>query len=471
MPVSLTSFRIVGLHGRRTVDVRLRNNRLVLVGENGAGKSTVANLIYYFLTRQWDRVREYRFKMIEAILSGRTITVTPEQLDEHARRTGLRRMSTFNRFPRSFMNRVNSYVAHYSMAQFEAVRSHPESVELLARQLGVPVRVARDVIDDYLGGQGEEVTDVQKLSAELGDLVSEQFLYLPTYRRIEQDLQHIFRSGEVDVEELRKSLVGGGSEAYIELVQFGMEDVELKIQNRMLHLKESLRSGLNKLTGSYLREVIQGVHKEVSFDDLRNIDTAVLDSILARIPDETLPQQDKNQLREKITRFARASYEPSDNVVAHFLLKLHSLYKEQLENEKDVMEFVKVCNVYLTEKHLSYDNAKYEIAIDLDDPSVSSQDEHETLKLKMLSSGEKQIVSLFSHIYLSSGRRFFVIIDEPELSLSVAWQRRFLPDILDSGRCDGLIAVTHSPFIWQNQLEEYVHSIPELTVPAHDIRR
>lgn len=78
-----------------------------------------------------------------------------------------------------------------------------------------------------------------------------------------------------------------------------------------------------------------------------------------------------------------------------------------------------------------------------------------------LSSGEKQIVSLFSHLYLSGQKNSFVIIDEPELSLSVPWQKRLLPDILN--KCNGFIAVTHSPFIFDNELRTYVHSLEEYT--------
>src|SRR6185437_12054574 len=98
------------------------------------------------------------------------------------------------------------------------------------------------------------------------------------------------------------------------------------------------------------------------------------------------------------------------------------------------------------------------------------RDTGERLELKMLSSGEKQIVSLFSHMYLSGEREFFVIIDEPELSLSVPWQQRFLPDIIGTGRCTGIVAVTHSPFIWENELEPYVRSLTEFVEPAHVLR-
>lgn len=81
-----------------------------------------------------------------------------------------------------------------------------------------------------------------------------------------------------------------------------------------------------------------------------------------------------------------------------------------------------------------------------------------------LSSGEKQIVSLFSHLYLSKHQNFFVIIDEPELSLSVRWQRRFLTDIRDGEFCSGLVAATHSPFIYDNELSDKAHGLGEFLV-------
>src|SRR5271170_3642807 len=74
----------------------------------------------------------------------------------------------------------------------------------------------------------------------------------------------------------------------------------------------------------------------------------------------------------------------------------------------------------------------------------SKEESTREIKLSHLSSGEKQIVSLFSHLYLSGGDQYFVLIDEPELSLSVPWQRRFLVDIRSASFCVGLVAVTHS---------------------------
>jgi predicted ATPase len=73
--------------------------------------------------------------------------------------------------------------------------------------------------------------------------------------------------------------------------------------------------------------------------------------------------------------------------------------------------------------------------------------------MRHLSSGEKQIVSLFTHVYIGDGPGLIILIDEPELSLSVPWQKQLLPDIRRSDRCRFLAAVTHSPFIFDNEIK------------------
>lgn len=120
-------------------------------------------------------------------------------------------------------------------------------------------------------------------------------------------------------------------------------------------------------------------------------------------------------------------------------------------------KFCEVCSEYIVDKLFVYDSASFTFRIVPADDGLSGQ----TVDPGDLSSGEKQIVSLFSHLYLSGLKRFFVLIDEPELSLSVPWQRRFLTDIAGGEFCAGLVAVTHSPYIYDNSLKSYAHSLGE----------
>lgn len=119
--------------------------------------------------------------------------------------------------------------------------------------------------------------------------------------------------------------------------------------------------------------------------------------------------------------------------------------------DQKINDFADTCNRYLVGKQFYYDKKKIELKI--------KDDNGKEIKLSHLSSGEKQIVSIFSKIYLSENKSNIILFDEPELSLSIFWQRKLLVDIVKSKKCDFLISTTHSPFIFENELQEYTHPL------------
>ena len=113
------------------------------------------------------------------------------------------------------------------------------------------------------------------------------------------------------------------------------------------------------------------------------------------------------------------------------------------------MLFTEICNKYLVNKRIIYNESTLQLDI------ISSDDEEKTIDINDLSSGEKQVVSIFSKVYLELSTPSIFIIDEPEISLSIEWQKQFLIDIYKSRKVNLLIATTHSPFIFKNEFREY----------------
>lgn len=77
------------------------------------------------------------------------------------------------------------------------------------------------------------------------------------------------------------------------------------------------------------------------------------------------------------------------------------------------------------------------------------------MELEQLSSGEQHEIVLHYDLLFKVRPNTLVLIDEPELSLHVAWQKAFLPDlqeIIQAANFDALIA-THSPFIVGDKTE------------------
>ena len=145
-----------------------------------------------------------------------------------------------------------------------------------------------------------------------------------------------------------------------------------------------------------------------------------------------------------------------DQIVYYFYSMLHDRYMKLKENEKIILSFFEACNEYMVNKKFVYNEKEY--AYDI---RVTDGRKQHSIELENLSSGEKQVVSIFSYLYLSPMKESIVLIDEPELSLSVRWQKRFLLDISKGSQCAGIIAVTHSPFVFDNELKRFAHSLEE----------
>lgn len=77
---------------------------------------------------------------------------------------------------------------------------------------------------------------------------------------------------------------------------------------------------------------------------------------------------------------------------------------------------------------------------------LSFGDAAKAVNSETLSAGEKQMLSFIA--YNAFYRDAVVIIDEPELSLHVDWQRQLFPILLGQHTTNQFVVATHSPFIY-----------------------
>ena len=81
------------------------------------------------------------------------------------------------------------------------------------------------------------------------------------------------------------------------------------------------------------------------------------------------------------------------------------------------------------------------------------------ISLSQLSSGEKQEIILFYKLIFETPENTLLLIDEPEISLHIAWQKKFMDDLYKIIKFKKLnvIVATHSPQIinnhWENQID------------------
>jgi energy-coupling factor transporter ATP-binding protein EcfA2 len=462
MNPNIDQFEITNLHGQKTISIPIKDNRIVLVGVNGLGKTTVITLLYLMLSRQWKRMLEYNFSELAIVLDGQRIRLPRSQTRKTPNEERVLKVFSSHLSPTLFSRLLAEAGISWAQQVMDVV-TEPQGLYRFLWSRGIRVPVS--VLDKMQNELQAEVAPFDNVALQEADTIIKerlsdyQILFLPTYRRIEKDLQTIFPDLEEHIQTFnrRRTMESRGEpRSYIELVEFGMEDVESTFRRTLNELNETARETLNSLTGSYLRDVIRREGNTYDPTVFHALDEGTVQSILNRVEERTLSEADKSSLRVVIDKIKRTptSVTAEDKYIAHFFAKLVAAHKTLIEKEESASHFARVCNQYLRGKAVIYDDRTYRISV-----ALVPSGQH--IPLRELSSGEKQIVSLFSHLYLQRDRSVFVLIDEPELSLSVEWQKMLLPDILDSQRCFFLAAVTHSPFVFDNELDSYANDLGE----------
>ena len=360
------------------------------------------------------------------------------------------------------LHQLPPHVRHQVTALLERTEKQlpiPE-LEELCDQYDIPLHfLLREVsvFDRLSKGKSGNLFKTMK---EIQSSLDAQLLYLPTYRRIEQELNLIFK--DLDEHEfMRRRRMPASSrraDTYVELVEFGMKDVENAIKETRRELDQFARTNLNNLTFSYLGDVVEKKYQSVDVKPIKEADPNTIDNILNRVQAPALSQKNKEHLKSIIQNIKEdVEMDVHSQVLCHYFTKLMAFHQELEAKEAKIVSFCGACNDYMVDKEFEYDTSNFNIKIVRKGKNESNRD----IELQNLSSGEKQVVSLFSHLYLSGSKKYFVLIDEPELSLSVSWQRKFLLDIHRADFCSGLVAVTHSPFIYDNELKKYAHGLGE----------
>ena len=80
---------------------------------------------------------------------------------------------------------------------------------------------------------------------------------------------------------------------------------------------------------------------------------------------------------------------------------------------------------------------------------------NQEIGLESLSSGEKNDFIMFFDLIFRTGDGTVVLIDEPEISLHILWQEKYIDNVVKalSGKSCQIIVATHSPSIVGNHYD------------------
>jgi predicted ATP-binding protein involved in virulence len=133
-------------------------------------------------------------------------------------------------------------------------------------------------------------------------------------------------------------------------------------------------------------------------------------------------------------------------------LKFLSVYLDDLEDKLTVFDAllnkIELFTDILNERRLNFKK----IEIDRDKGFVCKNSNGKLLSLQDLSSGEQHEIVLLYELIFKTNPDTLVLIDEPEISLHIAWQNEFIDDLLKIIKLQNIQAIvaTHAPGIINN---------------------
>lgn len=444
----VSRFGIYGLYGYKNVSIDLNDPTTIIVAENGMGKTTILNALKNVLTGNFIELQSINFNRMEiAFHDGETIDIFREELiDSESLSIALHELSNYLKDNSSIFY-IASQISFLEMSEIRAsnwykeiYRYSPHSHDELARMISS----AKANINN------EDQVIYRKVQAIKDKLDGIEILYLPTYRRVEKSNLRENYSNRTDDPTFQNRPTQSylrGSESVKADIAFGLADVETKLKSISEDIERRSNIDYRSLSATMLEDLMSGNTKPKGSHHLPEIND------LSRFLGRVISRRQKEKTDGIVNRIYNlySSNEIEKNTyLFYFLTRLNEVINSTKKQEAMVEKFVAVCNKYF--KH-SADTKN--LTFDVENLQVIVKDEFTNTQIKLddLSSGEKQIISFMSYLYLDNKPKL-VLIDEPELSLSIEWQRLVIPDMIESKNVVQLLAITHSPFIFDNALNK-----------------
>ncbi|PEE73598.1 ATP-binding protein [Priestia megaterium] len=434
---SLLKFiEIKGLFYKYDYSIDLDEDINILIAENGFGKTTILNIIVATLTQDTNKLRKLPFRSIRLGSNETIIEINKDDLNENA---------FSSEYGRDLLKRIRHLLPETAYRKLIIHSLDNDEMDIdemlfLVRKY-IPNSTIytelRDMLYPRLRRKGNN--KIRKKFKEIENLIKEEVLYFPTYRRIEEELDSFVKLSDGEKRQFKSKLDSS-------TINFGIEDVEVIINELTDKLKQDAINHYSKMNGEILDDLLSN-KVELSYREKRKIDLEKIEIVVGRIGENRIKELDK------LMSFIKNDSEVENkSFLQYYLFKLINIYESQKIIDEKIKKYKDVCNGYLVNKKIVYDEVIAEV-------KIVDKENGEKINFRDLSSGEKQILSLFSRLYLNTSKPAIFIIDEPELSLSIVWQKKLLEDIYASERIALMIATTHSPFIFKNRFRTFAKEL------------
>jgi len=466
----LQSIIVKGLHGLIDAEARFHEDLTILIGKNGSGKTSILNLLSNLLRFDLGAIRNTSFESVNLKLKDEKLgeVVIQGVNSENEKYLDMQISGGVPvRIPLDERLSVAN-LSTYLMGRINTFSSLEVSKEGVIRTTG-NYPLSSDVNGDFASyAQGlkwneaslavQERTRLSYVRLDRTVLTMEPHEKSKERLRSERNAERKPTAQHDPIEDVIKVT----KEKYLEF-RAKSESIQKNAAEELLRLHFSpIKNVLNKREASEqklqlrLNELRQRVAKSKLIAEVTGLQE-VIDTFFKEF-DELLASAFKPVKTARIGR--KTLHEESVSIMIN--LKQHQLNElfKVFENEQSetanafgpIRKYLNAVDRFLSEsgKKLDFSQKTFDLGFTIPQlwPRADSRDGVNLRSVRELSSGEKQILVVLTHLAFLAVDESIFIIDEPELSLHITWQRHFIDAIreLRGAHCQ-IVLATHAPEI------------------------
>jgi predicted ATPase len=431
---------ISNLYGYINKEIDFNNDLTLLVGINGSGKTSILNIVNWIISPSLPNLCVTEFEKI--ILTFTFKKTKYEVTCEHHKTT--------------FSYKIKTNKIEY----------HPLTVRIhqAPNSIKNDTMLRENLIQNYTGLSPDEK------EKKTWELISK--FPNPTIIGLDRNLYTEESSEQIYFEESMKGRLvrkrgGGKMTSPLDRVKEIINKEYRKRKNSILNLTNGLKNHLMLSTfdGSITKESLHtGIRYKLNHSQIVNAEKRVNDYFV-KFEEKSISLDEQKTISEYFSQLKEITKEYQSNPTeivkllyglnANQFIKVRKLLKEFEKFEADsikemsqIQDYIDVLNHFLKDsaKKILFKEDTSELTFSTLDKNGKVITEYKDINY--LSSGEQQILILFSYIAFNSQDGRIFIIDEPELSLHIKWQEDFL-EKLDkiTPKSTQLILATHSPIL------------------------
>lgn len=408
-------------------EINFRNGGItVVVGQNGCGKTTMLHILNAVFSKNPSQLFQYQFDYIELTISSHVLKI--EVIDEYLEEEEVTIKSLKYYVDSRVLEKCYRENSKINSPAFwtrviPSLRRRPGNSFYDMR--GGEVLTLSEVIDVYFDELPEEIkNDIITIPNEVQKLIGNLQVELITTER----LKRIYRD-----DEYRR----------MEFVQkFTVEECSEELRNNVKNILSEYANTSQKLDEQFPSKILNAIKQHEQFSGMELKDN------IQKIDELRTKHVKAGVLEENNDKFLNINVNPEslDESTAAILTVYYQDMKIKLDSLNSISDRIVLFKNMMANKF----GTNKEISISKDNGIIVLQKPtNKNVELRFLSSGEQQELVLLYNLIFKGEKEKIILIDEPEISLNVSWQREFLDDmkkVVEINEFSILIA-THSPQI------------------------